>query len=246
MQLSGFISANSSMVWPFFHKSFEEYYCGLFVARLGSELYSEASLASLSDASSQPTGSCTDSVYTSLLRHLLSESRSQSGVIRDFFFGPLRSTYWAAVLEFAACQGGASWLLSIYRPKLYARISLSSKSLQSAAETAAADAATLQPQPSAASATSTRLSAKDERVFFSRDGVLLVMCALDSAEATRQETVEMLTDLAQIEGVRNTISSTDFYGTDDASSNAYLHCAAQNRADYLALLLQLFPDTPRV
>ncbi len=228
-------------MWPFFHKSFEEYFCGLFVAKLGSELSSVSSPAYAPPLASDRDRSL---LCTRLLRHLLPNAPHDP---LSFFVGLLKSSYWSAVLEFAACEGGAAWLLSIYRPTLLAKLP-SVKDLQFSPAAAATSAtATLQPSFSAfVSGASAGLSTEDERVFFSREGVLLMMCALDSAEATRRQAIELLTKLAGLDGVTKAVSTTTFHSADSASTNAFLYCAAQNRADYLALLLQLFPNAPRV
>jgi hypothetical protein len=215
-------------MWPFFHKSFEEYYCGLFVAQLGSELSSVSS-----PAYAPPLASDRSLLCTRLLRHLLPNAPHDP---LSFFVGLLKSSYWSAVLEFAACKGGAAWLLSIYRPTLLAKLP-SVKRLRFFP--AATEYALLR-------------GFKDENVLFSREGVLLILCAFDSLEATREEAERLLTEIASLVPVQ--ISTTTDYVRDNFEFSwwaywdldVFLYCAVHDRAEILKLLLQLFPNTSRV
>jgi hypothetical protein len=191
-------------MWPFFHKSFEEYYCGLFVSQLGCEL---------SRVSSSTLSSMKSLLYTRVLRHLLPKAPDEATAPLSFLVGLLKSASWSAVLEFAACEGGAAWLLSIYRPTLLARL------------------------PSVKGLRFFPADPGEEKLLFSREGVLLVLCAFDSSEATREEAVRLLKEFRSLGSGKYGAQKAQF---GNVSTNAFLYCAAHDRADILKLLLQLF------
>ena len=105
--LSGFLISSSSLLWPFVHKCFEDYYCGLFLEEVGRRSLSSA-------------------VFELVLRNVLSASISTESFFRETV---LKQTQWRLALEIAVCQGGPYWLLSIFAPTIHSDLLRSSSAL---------------------------------------------------------------------------------------------------------------------
>ena len=94
--LSGVVSATPTSEWPFVHRCFEDYYCGLFLEEVGRR-------------------SPSSTVFELVLRRHLKASFSTELFLKDT---ALKEAQWGLSLEIAACQGGPMWLLSIFAPTL--------------------------------------------------------------------------------------------------------------------------------
>jgi hypothetical protein len=208
-------------VWPFFHKSFEDYYCGLFISKLGFEL-----------ARSEESGvSDLKSLEYRLMCHFDSSFATQMDPIRSFFHNTV-GFGWKAPLEFATCHAGAVWLLSVYHPQLLACFDLkpTPKSPGSRPSTASKPALIKM-----ASGRLPQLSESDKRFLNSWHGILLFLCALDATESIREEALMILQLIATLPGIDKSFED----GCCD--ENPLMYAAFGNRGDFCFLISQLQP-----
>ena len=203
------------------------------MAKAGLELVSPRS-NKLSKCTSAPTQPA--SLESRLLAYLIPESCQSQDFLRAFFDKTIRSTYWASVLEFAVCKGGASWLLSLYWPRLSARLSVvsgaSAASGVSEYERESEAASKLVAESSTVAALSVPVLTSAERnILNSRDGILLVLSALDSTEETTKLSVATVVELSKLAGVNH-----NFYSL--SSENPMNYAAAKNRGDVCTFIMQ--------
>ena len=190
------------------------------MAKAGLELISPLpnKLAKSTFASTQSA-----SLERQLLAHLIPASGQSRDFLRAFFDETIRSTYWASVLEFAVCQGGAFWLLSLYWPRLSAQLSGVRES--EAKRELLAESSTV------AALSVSDLTSAERNILNSRDGILLVLSALDSAEETMQESFATVVELSKLAGVNH-----NFYSL--SSENPLNYAAAKNRGDVCTFIMQ--------
>ena len=218
--------------------------CGLFstnllksfiIVKAGLELVS-ARPNELSKNTSAPTQFAT--LELRLLAYLIPESNKSQDFLRTFFDDSIRNTYWASVLEFAVCQGGASWLLSVYWPRLIAR--LSEASGPSAAPAVSEDKLKVKANselaaesPIVSALPVSDLNFEEKRILNSSDGILLMLSSLDSTEETRQQSVKTMVALSKL------VDPVQNFGRDhDSSRSPLYYAAAKNRSDICTFIMQ--------
>ena len=168
-----------------------------------------------------------------LLAYLIPESNQSQDFFRAFFDNTVRSTYWDSVLEFAVCQGGAFWLLSLYWPRLIARLSavsdlsaaVSEDERKSEVKSVVAESSIV------AEAPVSNLTYGERSILNSRDGILLVLSVLDSAKETRQQSVDIVVNLSKLAGVH------PIFTRGDSSNNPLCYAAAKNRSDICTFIM---------
>ena len=172
-----------------------------------------------------------------LLAYLIPESSQSKDFLRAFFDKTIRSTNWASVLEFAVCQGGASWLLSVYWPRLSARLSVVSDASAASAVSENERNSEVKSELAVESSTVAAPSVSDltnaeRNILNSRDGTLLVLSALDSTKETMEQSVGTVVKLFKLTG-----EYFNFYWG-DSSEHPLAYAAVQNRGDICIFIMQ--------
>ena len=168
-----------------------------------------------------------------LLCHLQTDAAISNNLQR--FFTVEMDESWAESLEFAVCQSGATWLLSIFRPVLF---SVLSEIKWTAKPTSASSKSTLPKLPlDVQPAVFERLSESDRQFLNSKHGTLLFLCALDAAEShLRQEAQLYIQRIASLPVTDKTFVSE---GNDE---NPLMYSAVSNRADFVSIINQVQPN----